>query len=50
MKAKKDIVNYLEITKNGPDFPVARTIKNLLKCGRPRFDPRLGRIPGGGHG
>ena len=29
---------------------VAQTVKNLLQCGRPGFDPWLGRSPGGGHG
>ena len=33
-------------------FPptVAQLVKNLLQCGRPGFDPRLGRSPGEGKG
>ena len=32
-------------------FLVAQTVKKiLLQCGRPGFNPGLGRSPGGGHG
>ena len=26
------------------DLPLAQTVKNLLKCGRPGFDPWVGKI------
>ena len=29
---------------------VAQTVKNPPKCGRPGFDPWVGKIPEGGHG
>ena len=29
---------------------VAQTVKNILQCGRPGFDPGVGKIPGEGHG
>ena len=29
---------------------VAQLVKNLPQCGRPQFDPRLGRSPGEGKG
>ena len=31
-------------------FPVAQLLKNHLQCGRPGFDPRLGRSPQEGKG
>ena len=29
---------------------VAQTVKNILQCGKPGFDPWVGKIPGEGHG
>ena len=32
------------------DSLVAQMVKNLPQCGRPRFDPWIGKIPGEGNG
>ena len=51
MKVKKYIVNYLEITKNGPDFPGGSDYKEFAcNAGDLGLIPRLGGFPGGGHG
>ena len=51
MKVKKYMVNYLEITKNGPDFPGGSDYKEFAcNAGDLGLIPRLGGFPGGGHG
>ena len=51
MKVKKDIVNYLEITKNGLDFPGGSDYKeSACNAGDLGSIPGLEGFPGGGHG
>ena len=51
MEVKKDIVNYLEITKNGLDFPGGSDYKeSTCNAGDLGSIPGLEGFSGGGHG